>query len=201
MESKIVEAALRGTPPQIYDDDDFLDILDRFNCKSRVTIMNVYGVILEIAKQELVQKPYIMLCSWKKCLSALKTFSEFSTVFNVDDYYRHILPTNRNVIKLIQSDPTNRNERDALGFLKQYIRGLDEPFLRKFLKYCTGSDVILVDKIAVELVASTTIARRPIVQTCAPMMELLSSYASYCEYREKMPNILNAYDNCGTDII
>ena len=73
-ESKIVEAALRGTPPQIYDDDDFLDILDRFNCKSRVTIMNVYGVILEIAKQELVQKPYIMLCSWKKCLSALKTF-------------------------------------------------------------------------------------------------------------------------------
>ena len=53
--------------------------------------MNVYGVILEIAKQELVQKPYIMLCSWKKCLSALKTFSEFSTVFNVDDYYRQFL--------------------------------------------------------------------------------------------------------------
>ena len=25
MESKIVEAALRGMPPQIYDDDDFLD--------------------------------------------------------------------------------------------------------------------------------------------------------------------------------
>ena len=37
--------------PQIYDDDDFLDILYWFNCKSRVTIMNVYGVILEIAKQ------------------------------------------------------------------------------------------------------------------------------------------------------
>ena len=113
--------------------------------------MNVYGVILEIAKQELVQKPYIMLCYWKKCLSALKTFSEFSRVFNVDDYYRHILPTNRNVIKLIQSDPTNSNERDALGFLKQYIRGLYEPFLRKVLKYCIGYDVILVDKLAVEL--------------------------------------------------
>ena len=160
VESKIVEAALRGNPPQIYDDDDFLDILDRFNCKSRVTIMNVYGVILEIAKQELelVQKPYIMLCSWKKCLGALKIFSEFSTVFNIDDYYRHILPINRNVIKLIQSDPTNRNQRDALAFLKQYIRGLDEPFLRKILKYCTGSDVILVDKIAVEFVACSTIA-------------------------------------------
>ena len=113
MESKIVEAALRGTPTQIYDDDDFLDILDRFNCKKRVTIMNVFGVLPEFAKQELVQKPYIILCSWKKCLSALKTFTEFRTVFTVEDYYRHILPTNRNVIKLIQSDPTNGNERDA----------------------------------------------------------------------------------------
>ena len=69
-----LESALRGTPPKIYDNDDFLGILDRFNCKSRVTIMNVYGVIPESTKQELVQKPYIMLCSWKKCLSALKTF-------------------------------------------------------------------------------------------------------------------------------
>ena len=28
MESKIVKAALRGTPPQIYDVVDFLDVLD-----------------------------------------------------------------------------------------------------------------------------------------------------------------------------
>ena len=102
MESKIVETALRGTHPQIYDDDHFLDTLDRFNSKSRVTITNVYGVILEISKQELVKQPYIMLCSCKKCLCALETFLEFSTVSN-DDYYQHILPKNRNVIKLIQS--------------------------------------------------------------------------------------------------
>ena len=81
----LFEAALRGTPPQMCDDDDSLDILDQFNCKSRVFIMNVYGVILEIAKQELVQKSYIMLYSWKKCLSALKTFTEFGILFNIDD--------------------------------------------------------------------------------------------------------------------
>lgn len=84
MESKIVEIALRGTSPHIYEDDDFLDILGRFDSKSRVFVINLYGVILEIAKQVLVQKPYT-ICSWKKFLSALKTFTEFSTVFNVDD--------------------------------------------------------------------------------------------------------------------
>ena len=72
MELKFVKAALRVIPPQIYDNNDFLDILDWFNCKSGVTIMNVYGIILEITKQESRQKPYIMLCSWRKCLSALK---------------------------------------------------------------------------------------------------------------------------------
>ena len=69
------------------------------------------------------------------------------------------------------------------------------------MKYCTGSDVILVDKIAVEFVACPTIARWPIVHTCAPMMELPSSYASYYEFREEMQNILIACDKWGIDII
>ena len=70
------------------------------------------------------------------------------------------------------------------------------------MKYCTGSDVILVDKIAVEFVACSTIARRPIVHTCALMMELpSSSYASHCEFREEIQNILNACNNWGIGII
>ena len=54
------------------------------------------------------------------------------------------------------------------------------------MKYCTGSDVILVDKIAVEFVGCSAIARQPIVHTCAPMIELPSSYTNYCEFREEM---------------
>ena len=69
------------------------------------------------------------------------------------------------------------------------------------MKYYTGSDVISVDRITVEFVACSTIARRTIVHTCAPVMELPSSYANYCEFREEMENILNACDNWGIDII
>ena len=68
------------------------------------------------------------------------------------------------------------------------------------MKYCTGSDVVLVGKIAVEFVACTTITWWPIVHTCAQMMELPSSYVSYCEFREEMQNILNACNNWGIDI-
>ena len=69
------------------------------------------------------------------------------------------------------------------------------------MKYCTGSIVILVDKIAVEFVACSTIARQPIVHTCAPVMELPSSYASYCEFIKEVQNILNACDDWGIDIM
>ena len=56
--------------------------------------MNVYGIILELAKQELVQKPYIMLCYWKKCLSALKlsqSLAQFLTLMiTIDTFFQQI---------------------------------------------------------------------------------------------------------------
>ena len=63
MEKTVVDMALKETVTSIYGEEEFLDILDRFNCRSNVTTFNVYGVILEIAQQELIQKPYLML--WK----------------------------------------------------------------------------------------------------------------------------------------
>ena len=77
------------------------------------------------------------------------------------------------IIKLIQLDPTNGK------------KGMHEPFFRTFLKHCTGSDVILVDKIPKEFVSCSIVAQQPTVHTCDPMME----------------NFLNACDNWGVDII
>ena len=61
----------------------------------------------------------MMLCFWKKCLDALKTFTEFSTVLTlmitIYSFFQQ-----RNVIKLIQSDSTNGNERDALGMHSRF---------------------------------------------------------------------------------
>ena len=65
MERTIVDFALKGTQATIYNEQD-LDALDRFNCRTRITPLNVYGIILKLVQQELIQKPYIMVCSWKK---------------------------------------------------------------------------------------------------------------------------------------
>ena len=43
--------------------DEFNDFLERFQCRRVVNNENLSKVILEIAKQELVQKPHIMIAS------------------------------------------------------------------------------------------------------------------------------------------
>ena len=48
----------------IFESEDFLDILDRFKCRSKVTKFNARNIIIEFAKQELIQKPHLMAHSW-----------------------------------------------------------------------------------------------------------------------------------------
>ena len=39
--------------------------------------MNLYRVILEVAKQEIVQNSYIILFSWGKHIKSLKQYNQF----------------------------------------------------------------------------------------------------------------------------
>ena len=61
MEKALLQEALKTTNTYIYQ--DFLELLENFNCRSRVHLLNVYGVVLELAQQELIPKPYLMVCT------------------------------------------------------------------------------------------------------------------------------------------
>ena len=79
MEKALLQEALKTTNADIYEDEDFLELLDRFNCQSRVHPLNVNVVVLELAQQELIQKPYLMVCTWTNTLKYIKTFKDFDT--------------------------------------------------------------------------------------------------------------------------
>ena len=40
--------------------DEFLDFLDQFKCRAKVSKENVHEVIVEIARQEVIQKPHLI---------------------------------------------------------------------------------------------------------------------------------------------
>ena len=46
IEKALLQEALKTTNAGIYGDEDFLELLDRFNCQSRVHPLNAYGVVL-----------------------------------------------------------------------------------------------------------------------------------------------------------
>ena len=107
---------------QEYDGKDIEDFLERFNC---TTYQSYHKVIIEIAKQELIKKPHIMLSTWQVILSELKVYAQFQSFDKLETLYESVKPTNKKVLQLLQAQPNTEEERDALKFLQRYITGLN----------------------------------------------------------------------------
>ena len=121
----------------------------------------------------------------------LRSFPEFCCFDAVHQYYSSANPTNKAVISLLDVEPKSDAERNYLRFLQRYIRGLDKSQLIKFLRFTTGSDIIIaVDKITVDFIKSDGMQLRPIARTCGPVLELSCTYQKFCELREVFENLL-----------
>ncbi len=111
------------------------------------------------------------------------------------------------LIRLLQSDSSNDAERCCLDHLKRYIKFLQSTLLETFLQFVTGSDILLCDSIIVSFsnLLSDPVqsgkGRRPIVRTCGPVLELLSTYQSYNELSEEFTELLNNKDASEYNIV
>ena len=84
-----------------------------------------------------------------------------------------------------------KKEKETLIYFKRYIKGLDDPSLRKLVQFLTGSDVVVVDKIDIAYYKpDNEFCRRPISHTCGPCLELPTTYNNFCELREEFNQVL-----------
>ena len=104
----------------IYTEEELLDTMEKLNCRSQGHPLNVYGVILELAKQELIQKPYIMVCSWKRHMNLLKRYDEFKSFETVQKFYGDSDTTTKKVLALLKTDLKSDPERVFEIFTKIY---------------------------------------------------------------------------------
>ena len=180
--------------PHELQSDEVIDFLECFNCRTVLNKDNCQKVITELAKQELIQKPHIMLSCWQPILSSLKDFEPFQSVESLEAFYDSIKPTNKKVLQLLVAQPETNGERDSLKFLQRYIRGLDEQNLGHFLRFTTGADVLIVSQITLSFLKVEGIYKTPVAHTCGPVLELPSTYQDFCELREIFNNILSKSD-------
>lgn len=131
---------------------------------------------MELAHQELIQRPRYVANCWAPVLDTLKTHDSFHGVKTMRELYSDMKPSAKKVIKAMQATPTNDSEKQSFDFLKKFVRSLDGPSLKIFLKFVTGSDALVTDNISVSFTAMEGMARRPVAHTCGPSLEVPSSY-------------------------
>ena len=70
--------------------------------------------MLELAKHEIIQKPYVMISLWSKAMHKLQSFPECCCFDAVHQNYSTANPTNKAVISLHDMEPKRDAERDCL---------------------------------------------------------------------------------------
>ena len=169
------------------NEDDLMDSLDCLDCKTSPTAENIKSIILQIAHTVLIQKPTFVSNCFRDEL--MKAKMDKATL---EEIYKKTIPTTRKVIALFQFPETmTASESDVAKYLKKYIKDIEIAKLEQFLRYCTGSDILTVEKILVEFTSLTGTERRPIAHTCGCVLQLPRSYESYMDFRYEFDSILS----------
>ncbi|XP_061576483.1 uncharacterized protein LOC133442491 [Cololabis saira] len=162
------------------DDDDLLEVLDRYECRKRVTAANLPEILKEISHKELVQKPMFVIDCWREITQPQIHLNSGE----LTKMYSDLKPTPKKVAGILNF-PTGMTSKQAevAQHLKRYVRELTEEKLGRFLRFCTGSDLLVSMVIKVEFTIQTSFTRRPIAHTCGMVLELLDSYDHFPDFR------------------
>ena len=183
------------------DDKETLEFLSTFKCFRLPSKDNIQKIILELAHQELIQKPRYVVNSWASIVNSLRSHYSFQTLEGLKALYDSKRPTAKKLIKLFRAEPANDAERQSLEHLKRFVKSLEGKALNKFLQFCIGSDVITTDGIEVSFSSLEGLRRRPVARTCVPLLELPTTYESYPALVEEFTNVLNEAQAWSFDIV
>ena len=183
-------------------DDDLLELLSSYKCFKLPNKDNIKVLLMELAHQEIIQKPRYVAQCWSPIIMSLKSDPHFCSVNSIKELFLDLNPNAKKVIKALQPKANSESEKQSFEFLKQFIKSLDRSSLKGFLKFVTGSDVLLKDqKISVAFYVVDGLARRPIAHTCGPLLEVPCTYQSYNELAEEFNSIMREKEGWTFNIV
>ena len=92
----------------VYFSDEFVEIMEQLECRSLVIKNNVKEVTVELSKQELYKKPYLIDSCWKFLFYPLRT--KFPNPDDLPSLYQTLEPTDKKVISCVIASPQNEAE-------------------------------------------------------------------------------------------
>lgn len=168
------------------DLDELNEIMQSYDCRRLLTSDNIETIVKEISHKEIVQKSMFVIDSFKLHLHGLMSEAALC------ECYKNLVPNNRRVIEKL-SFPEILLEKGAeiKRYLQRFIRELDKELLGKFLRFSTGSDLMLKE-IRVRFSSLDGFARRVIAHTCGCVLEIPISYDNYVEFRAEFMSVLKS---------
>ena len=115
---------------------------------------------MEISHKEVIQTPRYIVDSWSTPFSAFHRFrQQFSSTDCLLEMFARGKPTNKKIITFHANLKTSA-QGESLSYLKPlFWGGMEDEKLTKFLRFCTGSYMVCVEKIT--SVSTTWKARTP----------------------------------------
>lgn len=173
------------------NEEELIDILDNYDCKFLPTANNCTEIINQLAHKAIVQEPNFVIDTWNSVFR--KHVSNSLSKEKLDSLYKNLEPTPRKVIGVLEfPNDMNTAESTVSKHLQRFIKDLDKQKLSDFLRFVTGSNLLVREKISVRFVELQGLARRPVAHTCGCVLELPRAYANYPDFKTEFLSVLES---------
>ncbi|KAK6190787.1 hypothetical protein SNE40_002576 [Patella caerulea] len=119
----------------------------------------------------------------------LKLMSPIVTPKLVAGYFMECIKRNNGCPSRVRIDKGTENNH--IQQMQPFLR-LDNSTLRLFLRYCTGSDMLNMDTIHVEMSPMPHFQRRPISHTRGFLFQLADQYDNFMEFRKEFDGVFHS---------
>ncbi len=173
-------------------ESSLISVLSRYSCREVPTPQSLKRLLIQVSSYEFQVKPLAAICSIRSGIpTTQQPFWQNKSVNDLHALYLLLFATPAKVLNLIKEpDVMNPNEQRVLGYLLQYVGDMKAEGLRRFLRFTTGSSVVIAESLSVTFNNLTGLGRRPIAHTCTCCIELPSSYMSYLDFEHEFATIL-----------
>ena len=200
-EAEVLARCISDSDVDPSDDEDILEFLSSYKCYKLPTKDNIKQIIVELAHQEIIQKPRYVADCWSQVFKDNISYHTIKSQADLQQLSAKSAVSAKKVVSLLQTNPATDAERASFQHLKRFVKSLEGKDLGILLKLMTGSDVICVNSIEVSYVSLAGLSRRPTFRTCGPLLELPSTYDSYSELSEEFSSIISNAKGGFFDII
>ena len=171
-EREILQQAMLGKKP--FPTEDVIEILSDYGVTTVPSASNIEKILLQVSQTELISKPFLYIT---KLREGMGPFWDDVTDKEIHALYSVCAPTPLNVLQSLELNVQDQQESRVSRWLTRYIKSKDDKLLGRFLRFCTGSDVLLPhNQIKVQFVNMSNTAMRPKAQTCFNHLTLPKNY-------------------------